>query len=113
MEKLSDEMDIQYMDVTYKEILAFVRDKVHLGFELKSHPLSGSVKPGETGYKSVMVSATQGQLDLESLDIIEKAIATSNKFVDNTELYDENIKKDFQLVDYTLIKSAVDMIIQK
>lgn len=114
VEKLSGEIDVQYMDISYKEVLSYVRDRIHLGFRLESHPLSGSVKPGETPYKSIIIMGNeQGQLDFESLDIIEKSIATAGKFVDNTGLYDEAIKKDFQIVDYTLIKSAVDMIIQK
>lgn len=112
-EKLSSEIDVLYMEADYIEILSYVRDRIHMGYELKSHPLSGSVKPGETPYKSVIIGTKQGQLDMQSLEIIESAIVTAKKFVDNTAYYDEAVKRDFQIVDYTLIRSAVDMIIQK
>ena len=56
-EKYKDEFEIVYDEkFTYLDVLEYVRDKVHDGHELITHPLSGSVKPNETPKKSVIIS---------------------------------------------------------
>ena len=98
---------IKYFDITYGEIL----DKAHFmiaeGYKLLSHPLSGSVKPNETPFKSIMLSDEKKDLDLESLTLIEKAIETYKKFPKLNVSYKESVINDFKCVDYTLIKSAI------
>lgn len=99
--------DIKYFDVTYSEIL----DKAHFmiaeGYKLLSHPLSGSVKPNETPFKSIMLSKDKKDVDMESLALIEKAIETYNKFPKVSIKYKDIVIEDFECVDYTLIKSAI------
>ncbi len=93
---------------SYLDVLLNVRDKVHAGFRLISHPLSGSIKPNETLYKTVILEQAMG-LEFDSLDIIENAIEVTLKFnKDRRELrYTEQIKADFQLIDYSLIKESI------
>ena len=56
-DKFKDKIEIIFKeDATYLEILEFVRDKVHEGHKLMTHPLSGSIKPNETPYKTIMIS---------------------------------------------------------
>ena len=74
--------DIEYHNVSYLEILILVRDYIHKGHKLLTHPLSGSIKPKETPYKSVVISANAQGLDFESLDIIEESITCCKKFAD-------------------------------
>ncbi|MBQ9961239.1 MAG: GrdX family protein, partial [Firmicutes bacterium] len=100
--------NVIYLDVSYEEVLLEVRNRIHQGAQLLSHPLSGSVKPGETPYKSVLVSKTKGKTDIESLEIIEKAIETCRKFPIRWKDFKDEVIEDFKLVDYTLISSAVD-----
>ena len=54
-ERLSNKIDVEYYDVEYISLLIKVRDKIHIGHKLLSHPLSGSIKPNETPYKSVII----------------------------------------------------------
>ena len=58
---------VQYAPVSYRQVLCMARDAIHQGHKLLTHPLSGSVKPGETPYKSVAVSWKQGLIFLPSL----------------------------------------------
>ena len=115
-EKLSEEFDlsikIEYLDVDYLTVLKTVRDKVHIGHKLLTHPLSGSIKPNETPYKSIVISKSSGNLDMDSLSIIESSIATTVKFLNNmkTPSYNEKILKDFQIIDMTLIRNAINSI---
>ena len=99
--------ELIYKDISFEAILLSARDMIHKGHRLLSHPLSGSVKPIETPYKSVMLSKNCGELDLFSLSLIEKAIEAAGKFEDNRYLYTEDIKSDFQTVDLDLIKGAI------
>lgn len=105
--------EIRFMEGTYGQVLREVRDLVHQGHRLMTHPLSGSVKPDETPYKSVAVSRLPGKLDINSLEIIESAIATYEKFINQAlirvqENYTESILADFIEVDFTLMQSALN-----
>ena len=99
--------DAEFHDTDYLGVLKIVRDKIHLGHKLLTHPLSGSVKPGETPYKTVILSAKKGKLDESALSIIEDSIQTCQKFMANGAVrsWREEILADFQLIDYDLIFS--------
>jgi len=116
--------EVEFYDIKYEEILQTVKNKIALGHKILTHPLSGSVKPKETPYKSIMISketvgarktrpyedvgANATEVDLESLEIIEDAIATCEKFKERSDKWTVQVLKDFQLVDFTLIDSAID-----
>jgi len=96
---------IEFCDTDYLGVLKAARDKIHLGHGLLTHPLSGSVKPGETPYKTVIVSTGKGDLDEKALSIIEGSIQTCIKLTEKARKRNltEKILADFQLIDYNLI----------
>ncbi len=106
-EKISDRYPVIYKDVSYGDILKEVRDRVHMGCRLLSHPLSGSVKPNETPYKSIMVEERGGEVDCRSLQLIENAVQVYGKFPVQCSRYKPCVLEDFQLIDYTLLESAL------
>lgn len=106
-EKLADNRTVLYKELSYEEILMEVRNEVHKGHMLLSHPLSGSVKPNETPYKSVMVDKKQSAVDQRSVSIIEGAIQACGKFQFKSDKYKPEVYEDFQLIDYTLLESAL------
>lgn len=95
-------------DKTYREILVMVRDLIHIGHSLYTHPLAGSVKPNENPYKSVIVSCEAHGFDADYAQIMSNAVAAYDKFrkIDH-EMYSEQVKKDFQLIDYTLLAGSI------
>ena len=105
--KLGEEYRILFYDISYEDILKKVRDRVYEGHLLLSHPLSGSVKPNETPYKSVMVAGKKGDLDMQSMEIIENALQALRKFELKNDKYKPEVYEDFQLIDFTLIESAL------
>lgn len=105
--KLDDSHIITYRDISYEDVLKEVRDRIHEGHRLLSHPLSGSVKPNETPYKSVMISTGKGEIDEESLVIIENAIQACRKFEFKSDKYRPSVYEDFQLIDWTLLESGI------
>lgn len=95
-------------------VLEWVRDRVHEGHQLLTHPLTGSVKPYETPYKSVLIAAEKKRLDMDSLKIIEDALTLTKKFLEDYEPRElpERIHQDFQLIDYNLIESGIESLHQ-
>ena len=93
-----------FLDVDVGGIFQAVRDAVHKGAWLVSHPLSGSIKPGESPYKSVAISANIGGLSHKSLQIIEDAIAVYKRLPShNHRCYHESILADFRIIDLDII----------
>lgn len=83
-------------------------------YRLLSHPLSGSIKPNETYYKSIMLDDSNFDYsDLSSLELIEQAIAVYEKFMANKRRpnWSTEILNDFARVDYFLIQSAIQSAI--
>ena len=99
---------------TYKEVIEKVREMVHMGHELLTHPLSGSIKPNETPYRSVLVSAKAGNLDFDSLKIIENSIQTAEKFMAMAKPrnYNERHHNDFMTIDFHVIESGIESLNQ-
>lgn len=106
LRKFSDQYDVQYHDCSHRELLTLVRDAVHRGHVLKSHPISGSVKPNHSPCKSVIISQEPGETHTDSVMIIENAIITLDKLGTPREYHREALF-DFQTVDLALIEGAL------
>ncbi len=93
-------------------VLEAVRDRIHQGHRLLTHPLAGSVKPNENPYRSVVISQEVGELDFASLEIIESAIVTVRRFLRDRPIPDwpETILLDFQHIDSTHLESAMQSL---
>ena len=86
-EKYKDQITTIYLeDLDYLKVLELVRDKIHIGHELLTHPLSGSIKPNETPFKSVLISDKVSEINFDSLSIIEESILTAKKFLDQKKI---------------------------
>lgn len=94
----------------YMGILKDVRNRIHKGEVLLTHPLSGSIKPSETPFKSVLLEAAGKSLDMPSLKMIEDAIQVAQQMIDQAGPWSwtEMILSDFQLIDYDLIKHGLE-----
>ncbi len=97
-----------FPELSHREILLNVRDLVYLGHTLYTHPLSGSVKPNRTPFKSVAVSRAPRAFSAEEAGIIAEAIVALDKFGQARRELLESEKKDLQLIDYTLLAGALD-----
>ena len=104
---LKDKKEVIYKEISYEDVLREARDRVYRGYRLLSHPLSGSVKPNETPYKSIMIGNRKEEIDAQSVRIIESAIESCWKFVFKSDKYKPEVYKDFQLIDWTLLESAM------
>lgn len=90
-----------------RQVFLAVRDAVHLGAELVSHPLAGSLKPNETPCKSVVISTRRGALDTHSLQLIEDALRMLDRLAEKNRTYPQAVLADFQAIDLDLMDSAM------
>lgn len=110
-ENLKD-IEIEYSDVSYIDILRKVRDYVHENWEIVTHPLYGSVKPNETIYRTIVINENNS-LDIMSVNLISDAIVTFKKFRNNREVpqWTDRVKDDFSVIDHDLIINAINRIL--
>ena len=104
--------DVLFVEGGYRDVLVMIRDLVHQGHRLLTHPLMGSLKPNETPYRSAAISSETGSLDFGSLELIENAIETFDKFArvtrpDRGVNTPEKMLADFRMIDKSLIESAL------
>ena len=110
-EEFSKKYKVNYVDGGVMEVFKKVRDCVHVGHKVLTHPLMSSIKPNETPYRTVLITERKAaSVDMDSLNIIENAIITTEKFIRdfNVPDWNESVLKDFQLIDYDLIFHAVN-----
>ncbi|MDO5734073.1 MAG: GrdX family protein [Eubacteriales bacterium] len=105
---------VDFIEAGLVDFYKAARDRIHEGEVLLSHPLSSSIKPGETPYKSLLIKQADNspQLDFDSLDLIEAALAATEKFLQyygqRLPYYSERVHRDFQLIDLSVINSALE-----
>ena len=116
-EQFQSEFKVEFIETDLLGILTFVRGMVHKGHKLLTHPLSGSIKPNESPYKSVLITGNpedkaalfeadlKSKTDFQSVDIIEKSIQTARKFP--PKHIPEHYLSDLQMIDLELIRSAM------
>jgi len=102
--QLKDTYCIEYIDTDLTGILTHVRDLVHKGHRLLTHPLMGSVKPNESPYKSVLITSKAESADTQSVIIIEECIQNVQKF--SPKSIPGQYLNDLQMVDLSLIRAA-------
>jgi len=103
--QFASKMKVEYLDTDLQGVLTKVRDLVHQGHRLLTHPLMGSVKPNESPYKSVLITGASETTDMQSVNIIEESLLTAQKFTPKS--IPEKYLTDLQTVDLSLIKTAI------
>ena len=111
-DKYKDDFDMIYIDKVdnYTGVLLKARGLIHEGYKLLTHPLSGSVKPNETPFKTIILEKGKG-LDQDGLIIIEEAIGTINKFlnIEKTPDYNERVIDDCKVIDLSIIDNTINL----
>lgn len=96
---------VEAFDVSPLDLFKLVRSEVLKGYKLITHPLTGSIGLDLNPYKSVILSSDSGNVNIDSLEFIQKSISyTKNLMANNSPLkWDYLSLRDFQLIDLDLI----------
>lgn len=108
--ELEGKYTIEFLSGSTMEVYKKTRDYIHLGHKLLTHPLVSSIKPNEIPYRTVALTNTRyPELDFQSLQYIEQAIQTTEKFLKDFGIpnWNNKVLEDFQLIDYDLIYHAL------
>lgn len=97
---------------TFQDVLLKARDGIHQGQRLLTHPLTGSLKPNQTPYKSIILAEKPGNktVDLASLQLIEESLATAAKLGPVKVRLTESMLEDYQVIDLSFMESAWDSL---
>jgi len=95
---------VAFLDTDLFGILIHVRDMVHKGYILKTHPLTGSIKPNESPYKSIIISGKRAEIDTQSVGIIGDCIEVLKKFPPKN--FNKKYKHDMQIIDLSFIQAT-------
>ena len=97
----------EYISGNVRDVFKKVRDEIHKGARLVSHPISGSLKPGQIPYKSVAIlPAKSGDIDLRSLAYIEDSIEIY-RLTARKRLAQKDVHIDYKVIDLDLITSVL------
>ena len=109
-EKFNKSNPVILLNGGYIDVLYNARDKIHKGSKLLTHPLMGSLKPNETPFRTIILDNAIGNLDMDSLFLIENSIATSKKFPIGELVLKEEVLQYFRILDLKLIESAISTL---
>lgn len=99
---------VDYREGDYLSVLVRVRDAIHEGHRLMTHPMAGSLKPNQTPFRSVMLSEGREANNWNDIEMIENSIAAYHKFTAGrpTPIWTEAVRNDFATIDLSLVDSA-------
>jgi len=110
-ENFSTCLEVILIEGTLLQTMEQARDLIHTGYILLTHPLSGSIKPNQTPYKSIALERRQGPTDLDSLMVMEESINRTKTLLNDkvTPDWPEKYLEDFRVIDLDLIKNALKL----
>lgn len=91
-------------------VLLAVRVEIEKGCQLLTHPLTSSIRPDVSPYKTVLLTNPESKIDPESLNMINRAIVYTENLIKNNDKpvhWDEESLRDFQYVDFDIIQNLM------
>ena len=104
---------VEFHPVSVPELFALTQAEVKQGYKLLSHPLTGSIRPDITPYKSILLSDRPSGPDPEGEEVLARAIRYTDALFQMSEQppsarWDSKTREDFQYVDRSLIQTALE-----
>lgn len=100
------------LEGSYLDVILDVRNRIHLGNKLVTHPILGRLRPAETPFISVAVEPNNGNTHEDSIYAIEYALGQYKNNVKEKDLlrqknYRNKILTDYITIDFQLFKNAI------
>ena len=95
----------------YLDVLISVRDWIHRGWHLLSHPQASNLRPMQCPYKTVLISKSRAAQNGErDVALIENSISAYYKFTKGmiSPCWQATTLEDFQTVDLSVIESVIN-----
>lgn len=98
--------NVLWTEGSVEKTLIIVRDFIHRGYELVSHPLAASLRMLFSPYRSIIIGNKKEKLNFEHAQIIEDSIMKYKNHMDLRKT-DERIRDDYKKVDLLLLEAAL------
>lgn len=111
---LSKVPSTEFIDGSSWDVLVRVRDMIHEGWELVSHPLYGNLRPYQQPFRSAVLTfekpGSTRKIDEYSLNLIEHALSVYRSCSDRLLLrgvLPEATEMDYAFMDMELLKNTL------
>lgn len=98
--------NVYFIEGPFEDVLIKVRDLVHKGYKLISHPLNASIRMFSSPYRSIIIGQQNQKNNYFHIEIIENSIVNYKKHIDKRKIDTKNIH-DYALMDSELLKSTL------
>lgn len=109
---VAEKYPVLFIEGNLDDVFERIRNLVHSGNIILTHPLAGSIKPHETEYKSiVMEKKPLGAVDYPSLRLIENAVEVAAKFKKPERDWGadkDRVESDLMTIDFSLLQTGLD-----
>lgn len=110
--ELKNNFQVILLEGSYLDVILDVRNRLHLGNKLVTHPILGRLRPAETPFISVAIEPNSGNTHEDSIYAIEYAIGQYKNNVKEKDLlrqknYINKILTDYITIDFQLFKNAI------
>lgn len=98
--------NVYFVEGSFEDVLVKVRDLVHSGHELISHPLGASIRMLFSTYRSIIVGEKKQAINDLEIEIIESSIINYKKHMDLRN-QDKKNANDYAMIDFDLLQSTL------
>ena len=105
--QLENHYNLCWVEGFTENVLIKVRDLCHTNYELITHPLTGSIKPNQTPYKTVVVEEKLTSGHMDSILMAEESLGKALSLLESwprPEIYKLYLD-DFATIDLDFFKS--------
>ena len=101
---------VDFIDGSSWDVLVKVRDMVHSGWRLLSHPLCGNFRPYQQPFRSVLMAGCEEKecsVDEYSLSLVEHALSVYRSCQDRLlrrGVLPYETEEDYSVIDFELMK---------
>lgn len=99
--------NVYFVEGDFQEVMVKVRDMVHQGYELISHPLGASIRIAFSPFRSIVIGQRNNKINPNHVEIIEGGII-SLKNLTKGRVADRKNDDDYSLVDRELLISTLE-----
>lgn len=105
--KIVEEHNCELITISgeFRDVLVKARDMIHAGHRLLVSPLPASIRMFYSPVRSIVLSEKNEEIDVNSANMIENAIAMYDKSMGERNIDYKNLK-DYEILDRELLQSA-------
>lgn len=106
--------DVLWVDGVTEDVLAIVRNYCHNHHRLVTHPLTGSIKPNQTPFKTVVIEPLESTIiDHQSVIMAETSLSKTYDLLkaNPRPRFNSSVLHDFAVIDMSFFTSYLESIL--